>query len=562
MSKVSQFHRLGTDKKGITKIYYKHNINNTTKIEIAFIGGASQDKIPGTAHFVEHMILKEAKGLSENELYSKLRDYNAITNGYTSENTVSFPIDVPNRFLDKVLELYSKLLFNNSFKEESINLEREAIKEEINMLNDNSQNYEDSFLDYALSSIRVKEKSFSLSGTHEDVDKIDAEVLKEYIDRVFVAENMVISVVSNLSYEEINEKLEKYITKYAKSDKSKKITYPKAEYYAPSNHISIKNLPNQKTVQIDVAYMSKKTERESHLFSYIENYIFNQFAGKMLKETRSKRGLVYSAQYEPILLKNNMTLNTFSALTSKEKVNQTLDVIGEIITKVASEGITQEELDACKQMVIAIEEDRRNGLKTIDPSVIMQRYLEGTEVFFNNQLHKVKELTLDQVNKYFRDTYTNTNVIVKLYGCLPEDCYSSYKIQKMLKAKLSQCYLNVLDGNYYDYETRKKLTEKSAFEKLFGITDEEKVTNLTFLEKYNVEELENKLEEIQLRQLPVEKRIELANKYLKTLGINFQFHIELNGKNKDEEKSVSENIPDQTEKSSNEKQKTQEENTL
>ena len=41
--------------------YCKNKINKITSIEILFNGGAYKDSIPGLAHFVEHMFLREQK---------------------------------------------------------------------------------------------------------------------------------------------------------------------------------------------------------------------------------------------------------------------------------------------------------------------------------------------------------------------------------------------------------------------------------------------------------------------------------------------------------------------
>ncbi len=523
MTELSRYHRVHKFSNGATLLYYKHNINNTTKFYVGYLSGASQDKIPGTAHFLEHMLFIETPTLSRMEKSALLKDYDVDYNAFTTRDYVLLYGDTPNRFIDNVLEIYSDCLFNKNFKIESINLERMAIEEEVNMVSGN--NKEDDFIDLSYSQIAVPKKECNLTGTKEDIAKINKEVLQEYFDRVFVSENMIISVVSNLEFDEIKEKFEKMFVNKAKSDKTKKVKYEKTNYYFPSNYISKIKDSNQKTVQVNVAFMSRKPERETHLFSYVENYIFNGFSGRLMKEIRLKRGLAYATNYASLLFPNNMSLNSFMTLTSKKKVNETIETLGQIITDIARNGITQEELDACKEMILAREEDRKNGLKTIDPLKILNRYLEGTEVFFNNQIHKVKELTLDQVNKYLRDTYTNSNLIVYIDGDLPKDCYDTYQIQKILNAKLSQVYFNTLDNNFYDYQTKEKLTEKQAMEKLSGLSEQEKFSNLAYVQDYDANEMAVLQQKMLLLSIPVDQRVKIANDYLKTLGFNVQIKV-------------------------------------
>lgn len=528
MAELSRFHRIHKFDNGVTLVYYKHNVNNTTQFLVGFLGGAKLDKkIPGTAHFLEHMLIKETPELSAEYLSKSFKDMDTVVNAFTTKDKIMLTADVPNRNLQKVCELYSKMLFNNKFDAKSIDLERDAIIEEMNMC------YEDDFTEFSnivVSQIIKNYNKVNILGTVESIAKIDESVLQNYIDNNFVSENMVISVVSNLEFDEIKEIFEKNFVAKAKSDKTKKVKFEKTKYFDPSNYIFKLRNNEQKTVEVNVAYMSRKYEKETHLYSYVENYIFNDFAGRLLKEIRVKRGLAYTTDYNTIILPNNMSLNTFNVLTSNEKVNETIECLGAIIKDIAYNGITQQELDDCKNMIITREEDRRNNLKTISPEVILNRYLEDTEVFFNNQIHRVKELNLDDVNKYLRDTYINANIFVMLRGNIDENTMDTYQIQKTLNSKLAQCYYDYIDNCYKDYKTNEKISEERAFEIANGVTDQEKWANIALVEDTTNEdgvELDNiqdvVIDQEQLLSLPIENRLEIAKNVLSKLGINIYF---------------------------------------
>ena len=118
MSELSRYHRVHKFPNGATLLYYKHNINNTTKFYVGYLGGASQDKIPGTAHFLEHMIFKETPNLNEVERSMLLKDYDVENNAFTSRDYVLLYGDTPNRFIDNVLDIYSDCLFIKSILQE------------------------------------------------------------------------------------------------------------------------------------------------------------------------------------------------------------------------------------------------------------------------------------------------------------------------------------------------------------------------------------------------------------------------------------------------------------
>ncbi len=555
MAQLSQYHRVHKFPNGATLIYYKHNKNNTTQFYVGFLGGAQMDVIPGTAHFCEHMLIKESKKYTQQYIAQELKSAGIDSNAFTSNDYLMFYGDCPNTNIDTCLKLYSNLLFNTRFKQDSIDLERKAIDEEINMYAGDDEGDYNTFNEMINQITVPKHITHDILGKHEDIAKIDEKALQDFIERDFVSENMVMTVVSNLDFETIKDKMEKYFVAKAKSDPSKKYKYERTKYFDPSNYIFKSNFPEQHTVEIAISYMSRKPERETHLFSYVENFIFNDFAGRLLNELRTKHGLVYTAQYIPYLLPNNMSLNSFYALTSKDKVNETIDALGKIITEIASKGITQEELDKCKNMILVREIDRKNLTKTINPMTIFNRWLEGTEVFFNNQIHRVKELTLDQVNKYLKDTYSNTNVMVSIKGALPKDCYSTYEIQKKLNAKLSQVYFDYSTEKFYDYKDDSQITKKRAFEILTGITQREKWSNVCFVSDntngHEIEvtpELQQALYDEMLNQLSLEEKVNLTNALLKNLNINFQLTVQKQEQTDSGEMTPEENTPpEQTE---------------
>lgn len=548
MAQLSRYHRIHKYPNGATLIYYKQNVNNTTKFLAGYLGGAKQDIIPGTAHFLEHMICKETPQINKEFIASLTKQFDVDSNAYTGAQYIMLYADVPNRNLDAILELDSTLLFNTQFKEDSIDLERGAIDEEINMsLSEGGRTATAGaarqgigILNDAIEIITISNEpeDFSILGTHEDIAKINGDVLKEYADRVFVSENMVITVVSSLEFDEIKEKMDKYFVSKAKSDPTKRVRYQKTKYYPPSNYIVKDNTNAQKTVEVAVSFMSRKPEKDTRLYSYVEDYIFNGFAGRLLNEIRYKKGLVYMTQFVPLILPNNMSLNTIYATTSKEKVNETIKTIGEIIKDIAHNGVTQQELSECQNMIITREEDRRNGLKTIDPFMIFHRYLEGTEVFFNNQIHRVKELSLDTVNKYLTDTYSNANMFVTIKGDLPEDCYAPYQIQKILNARLSQVSCDMMTGEYRVFETGEKITQKKAFEITNGVTKNEKLANIAFVldttDGKDVQLAPNLLQTI-FDQFSVQEKVLVTNELLKNLGIDFAVQLVTEGEGATEE---------------------------
>lgn len=552
MEEISRYHRIYKFENGATLVYFKHNLTNTTEFHVGFIGGSSQDKIPGTAHFLEHMILNELPEIKAEKLFKIFKDNNVISSAYTSQKLITFYANAPNTVLEQTFDLYGKLIRNNKFTKKSIDNERMAINEEILMSKDETSPPD--WLEVAIKRIKKSDKKGeNILGTKKTISHIDKNVLLEYKERVFCSENMVISVVSNYEFEHIKDLCEKYFVKDAISKKENAIKYKTTEYKPLKNYVSLITDPNQKTVEINVSFMQKRIERESTLFLHIETYLFNDFAGLLINELRVKRGLVYSANYKPIVLTNNLTLNNFNILTSKNKVNEALKVLSNIIKRVAQKGITQEQLDTCKKMIKISEEDRKTGLKYKDPYNNLIKYLEGVEVFYNNQLHKVKDLTLEEVNKYLKETYSDANGIIDIFGDLPQDYYDHYDLQKMMNFKNPEVYYDVATKEYYAYKNDEVIKKKDLKHILSGDNDYEKIGHIALLDEYSVNSEKEKspqknniLTENNLQALSnfsVEQKLALLSQVIKIIGLNVEVQLEIeteNAKNKEENKKQTE----------------------
>lgn len=434
MEEISRYHRLYKFENGATLIYYKHNVNNTTQFTVGFIGGSRRDgKIKGTAHFLEHMLCKETPKFTATQFNKFVRNNDIKSNAFTSENYLVLYADTPNSNLIETCKVYRKLLTNKNFNQGSIDLERMAINQEILMSKEEEGDFENIK--------RLIQRNFrenAILGTSKSISKINEKVLQDYIDKNFVSENLVISVVSNLEFDQVKDIVEKNFVHYFPSNPELKNEPVKALYYSPANIIVANYIKDCQTIDIEVSYGVKQTEREANLYSLVEDYIFNGFSGKLLKRLRSDKGLVYSASFYPLCLQNNLSFKSISASTSKKHINEVIDTLGEIIADIVKNGISERDYKDFKKMVASVEE-RRSGIKTISPLVLLDRYVDNSEIFFNNQIHVVKNLTREEINNYLKKVYKKANVIVSIEGNFdPKALYTVHEIERRLHAKQSK----------------------------------------------------------------------------------------------------------------------------
>ena len=548
MAHISRYHRVYKLPTGETLIYFKHNINNTTEYFAGFYGGSALDEIPGQTHYLEHILHQETPTTSHEEKAKFLAEHNIYTNAFTSYDFISFYTNTPNSFLDEAMAMDSEFLFNKTFSDEVIDNERYAIAEEIN----GSQQGAMKFAEY-LNKMRYGITIDTL-GTHEDIAKINKDVLVKYIDENFVSQNMFMVVRSNLEFEEIKEKFEKYFAHKAKSDITKKVLQKKYNYDPSNNFFQIQINNSQKTVEIDIAYKNTRSSRECDLYSYVEDYVFNNsFHGRLLKKLRTENGLVYSAGWYPLQIQGGMHYSIFTITTSKDKVNRALEVFGEIMTDLAKNGITQEELDNLKNKIIIAEQDRATGQKDTDLERLLYRYLNCDELFYNNQLHKVKDLTIEDVNRHFKKVYNKKDIFMMIAGDIDYDnMYTEDQILKLFNAYRTR-YLYMVDQHaVLDLKTNKAFSKKDFDKALEGFSKEDIAKMLTYSYVINQNKKYAKYDLTQISEMTMEEKLmileETANRLGLTLGLT------LGGQKEEKEDTQEEELKEEPAKEPEEEQ--------
>lgn len=424
---------------GVTLLYSQHNVNNTTNFAVGFLGGARKDgQIPGTAHFLEHSLISCNDNIDENFLRKFLRNYNINLNGFTSENFIGINVDTPNSKLEDSCVLLNAFLFNRNFNSEKIIKEKMTIEQEI-------LQKEPTAIKEIIKQIQSNTFSDEVAGTIESIENIDEKVLRDYIDDNFVAENMVIAVSSNLEFDKILSLADKYFASKVKSCLEKTNKPVRPEFYYPANSYAINVKHDFKTVQLELIYHVHQTEKEAELYCFVEDFLFNNYSGLLFKKLRAERGLVYGADHNAYSLSNSV-IKVISLKTSGNHINEVIEVLGGILKDLTTNGISDEDYKDLLTLASSMQE-RLTGCSILSPQILIDRYINGREMFFDNQVNEIKNLSKQQINDYLKMVYANKNIILTLVGDFEENnLYSVEEIEKLLGAKKSQLFYNNSTG--------------------------------------------------------------------------------------------------------------------
>ena len=175
------------------------------------VDGGKPTVIPyGTAHFLEHQMFQ----MEDGDAFSKFASLGSNANAFTTYNDTTYEVMSNSNFKEN-LELLIDVVNNPYFQKSSVDNERGIISEEIKMYDDNPSARSAYGLEY---NININDNhKYLISGTIDDINKINKDILYKTYDTFYRSDNMFIIITGKFKPLEalgiIKERMKKYPNK-------------------------------------------------------------------------------------------------------------------------------------------------------------------------------------------------------------------------------------------------------------------------------------------------------------------------------------------------------------
>ena len=300
-------------KNGIT-ILFEKNSSKSVAVELMFKVGSNDEnqKIAGISHFLEHMLFEGTKKRKDSrEIANEIEKYGAEFNAYTSGTRTAFFIKIINKRFDTALDILSDMVANPLFDKKKIEKEKKVVLKEINMVTDDPRQHQ-----WILFQKNLFEKHPAKNptyGTVQAVKNINREVINDYYIKYYSPNNLVISVVGNVS--DVKGK----IIRYFGNLKPKKLSERKL--VKEPLQTKIKKFVEKRKIHNSYMVLGYKTIPRIHEDSYVLDVITSVLgrgqSGWMFEEIRNKLGLAYQVGVQNELEDDYGTLAIFAGLDKK-----------------------------------------------------------------------------------------------------------------------------------------------------------------------------------------------------------------------------------------------------
>ncbi|MFL5626334.1 MAG: M16 family metallopeptidase, partial [Ktedonobacteraceae bacterium] len=186
--------------------------------------------IAGVSHFLEHMVFKGTKTLDWQEITLAFNKIGAELNAFTSHEATVYYARVLGEYLDRAVELLSDMMYPR-LAESDFETEKEVIVNEIARSED--QPYNATYRRMMQTYFGSHPLGHDVLGTPESIRNMRVEQMREYWNKRYAANNMILSVAGNFSWDHMVELAERLDANWRVGDASRHV-----EYYEPAHPIN------------------------------------------------------------------------------------------------------------------------------------------------------------------------------------------------------------------------------------------------------------------------------------------------------------------------------------
>ncbi len=360
----------------------------------------------GMAHFIEHCLFKGTKKRSALQVISSIDSVGGELNAYTSKEETCIYASFHKDFTDRAYDLVSDIVFHSVFPANEVKKEKGVVIDEIH-------SYEDSPAEMVYD--LFEEKLFAgnplghnVLGTVKSVTDFTIKDLKEYIEKKYTIERMVLSLSADLPLEKIIIKAEKYFGKYKNHHKN------------PNRKSPAKNKIFTTTLEKDTH--QNHTVIGGHAPSYHDNLrlpfvLLNNILGghamnsRLNLALREKYGYAYTVEsaYSPFSDCGNFAIY-FG--TDKKNNDKCISLVQKELKKLKEVKLSKRQLDLAKIQIkghLALSDENRAN-KVIG---LAKTFSVFNKVYtYQDACNRIDKITADEMmdaaNKYYDDKNIST----------------------------------------------------------------------------------------------------------------------------------------------------------
>ena len=397
-------------KNGIRIVSKKMPYTRSVSMGVWVNVGARDEAAPesGISHFIEHMVFK---GTRKRSAFQIAKEFDAIggqTNAFTTMENTCYHARVMDTHMETMVEILSDIFVNSVFDPIEIDKERPVILQEIGMVEDSPDEYI-----HLLSGRNFWGENplgRSILGTPENIVRFDAKMLKNFFNRLYQPDRIVISAAGNLDHDHLVNLVAPAFESIRPGNDFPQRVSPQTRSVVDFNHrdleqmricLSIKGLPI--------------TDPRRYVFSLLNTILGGNMSSRLFQEVREKRGLAYSVYS---FISSHVDTGMFGVYmgVDPKRTHETIRLVLDEIRKLKKDRIESSELKG------AIEYTKGSLLlasESADNQMVRSAQNEihfGCDIALQKIIGKIEAVTADNILELANDLIDSRQMTLTLLG--------------------------------------------------------------------------------------------------------------------------------------------------
>ncbi|MCG8492109.1 MAG: insulinase family protein [Sneathiellales bacterium] len=382
-------------------------------MEVVWKGGASLDPADkaGLANLAASTMDEGAGDLDSRAFQKRLSDLAISLSFDASKDSFQGSVKTLSENKDEAFRLFSLALTKPQFAEEPVERIRSQILVSLSRKLSNPNSLAGrKWFETAFNGHPYSQPS---EGTLETVKRVTQEDLVAFKNRQIAKDNMVISVVGDISSEELQALIDKTFGGIASKSNLKELSTVSPNM---SEGVVVIDYDIPQSV---VVFGGQGISRDDpdYYAAYVLNYILGGggFESRLTEQIREKRGLVYSIySYLYPLRYSGVHLGGFG--TSNATVGQAVGLLKEELEKIRTEGVTEEELASAKTYLNGSFPLRLSSNSRIANIMASMQVHDLPVDYLENRANFINSVTLEDIKRVAGRLMDPENLLITVVG--------------------------------------------------------------------------------------------------------------------------------------------------
>lgn len=364
------------------------------------VGSAYEDeKINGLSHFTEHVTFKGTDAHDAFAIAHEFESYGAAFNAFTSKECTCYYVKSIDEYAENCFSLLGEILLRSVYADAELDKERKVVIEEINMVEDTPEDI--CYDELAAAAYGNESLGRTILGPIKNVRGFKHSDVAKFTDEFYTAGNIVIAFAGNVTADNADRLVKKYVLPYIKAGNRAKL-YATPNPNARECKMRIKDF-EQANLALYFPSVSAYSP-EANVCALTSVAFGGGMSSRLFQSVRERRGLAYSVYSSPSAYTKTGAFNIFLNI-SEENTDKALTAVREEIDALLQSGLTDEELDRSKVQLKSSLVFAGENVQSIMSSC-GKVMLGNNELFdFDKKIALIDAVTKEDVLSYVRRTF-------------------------------------------------------------------------------------------------------------------------------------------------------------